>query len=438
MGGMKRIAVYLLLFSLFFSFTIYMQRGKRRSFYQAAYAEKEDWYTSFEEFLPVVDHEEKERKDIDETWLEKNGYITGAKIKGIKIRKDEDRMLFILSLPAADEIEKKDLFFEVFSVEFPPRIIVRLYGVQSNDRTFRFLKNLEITGVISNPFIPSWIAEYVIFFEDWVTGSGMYEREEEQLVLVYEFTSPLFNQGYGVRIADTKIDPLPQVIEVKRTLDQFGLQSYLLVAQDRETVVLESPFYKTKEEAVSYIESLEKFGYKGKLAIRRYSEFPVTNRFDVVSEVVITGEDDINLRNIVEKEWRPERVHSLGYRAIHTITMGYFSPRIKSDDDLVAEYYFNLSDIYRHYPTEDDAVRQQAHLVAVKILEIICFLYPDSRRADDALWGIANLIQSGFKSDILTEEDCYRTLRDRYPGSPFAKEAAARIAAIEAEKEAKR
>jgi len=435
---MKRIAVYLLLISLLFSFTIVMHAGQGRSYYSAAYAEQEEWYTSSEEFLPIVEHEDKAGEGIDETWLENNGYIIGAKIKGIKIRKDEDRMLFVLSSPAAYRFKKKDLFFEVFSVAFPSRIIIRLYGVQNDDRTFRFLKNLEILGVISNPFIPSWISEYVIFFEDWVIGSGEYKREEGQLVLGYEFSSPLFSQGYGVRIADTRIDPLPQVIEVKRKLDQFGLMSYLLVAQDRETVVLESPFYEMKEEAVSYIESLEKFGYKGKLAIRRYTEFPVTNRFDVVSEVVITGEDDINLRNIVEKEWRPERVHPLSYRAIHTITMGYFSPRIRSDNELIVEYYFNLSDIYRHYSTEDGMVREQAHLVAVKILEIICFLYPDSRRADDALWGVANLIQNGSQSDILTEEDCYQTLRDRYPGSPFAEEAAARIAAMATEKEAMR
>ncbi|MBN2323035.1 MAG: hypothetical protein JXQ30_04815 [Spirochaetes bacterium] len=435
---MKRIAVYLLLFSFLFFFTLHMHAAGKRSFSGAAFAEKEDWYTSSEEFLPVVDHEESEGESIDETWLENNGYITGAKIKGIKIRKDEDRMLFVISPPDAYGIEKKDLFFEVFSVAFPPRIILRLYGVYNEDRTYRFLKNLEILGVISNPFTPSWITEYVIFFEDWVRGSGVYEMEKKELVLGYEFTPPLFSQGYGVRIADTKIDPLPQVIEVKKKLDQFGLLSYLLVAQDRETVVLESPFYETKEEAVSYIESLDRFGYRGKLAIRRYTEFPVTNRFDVVSEVVITGEDDINLRNMVEKEWRPKRVYTLSYQAIHTITMGYFSPRIKADDELVAEYYFNLSDIYRHYPTEDDAVKKQAHLVALKILEIIYFFYPDSRRADDALWGIANLIQNGFGSDTLTEEDCYRALRDRYPGSPFAKEAATRIAAMEAEKKGKR
>ena len=243
----------------------------------------------------------------------------------------------------------------------------------------------------------------------------------------YDFSPPLYNQGYGVWIADTRIDPLPQVIEIMRKLTEFGLDSYLLIAEDYETVVLESPFYAAKEEAVEYIESLEKFGSKGKLAIRQYGDFPVPNRFDVVSEVVITGEDDTNLRNIVEREWKPERIHTLSYQEIHTITMGYFSPKVKSDNDLISEYYYNLSDIYRNYSLEDGTAPDQAHLVAVKILEIIYFMFPGSMRADDALWDMANIIRDNSTRDIIGEEDCYRAILKEYPESMFADEAGRRI-----------
>ncbi len=426
---MKRIAVYTLLFFLLLSCTLFLHSPPRKASCFSAYAAKEELYTSFEEFLPVVEIESQEGEIINLEFLRQNGYITGAKIKGIKIRKDEKKMVFLLSLEGSsgDDMGEKELFYDIRSVGFPPRIIVRLHGVQSEDRTFRFFKNIEILGVVSNPFTSSWESEYVIFFEDWVVGRGEYSKEEKQLQMWYEFSPPLYNQGYGVRIADTRIDPLPQVIEIMRKLTEFGLDSYLLIAEDYETVVLESPFYAAKEEAVEYIESLEKFGYKGKLAIRQYGDFPVPNRFDVVSEVVITGEDDTNLRNIVEREWKPERIHTLSYQEIHTITMGYFSPKVKSDNDLISEYYYNLSDIYRNYSLEDGTAPDQAHLVAVKILEIIYFMFPGSMRADDALWDMANIIRDNSTRDIIGEEDCYRAILKEYPESMFADEAGRRI-----------
>ena len=441
---MKRIAVYTLLFFLLLSCTLFLYFSPRKASCFSAYAEQDELYTSFEEFLPVFERDSQEGEVINLDYLRQNGYITGAKIKGIKIRKDEKKMVFLLSLEGSGaksgakssaksgsvsggDMGEKELYYDISSVGFPPRIIVRLYGVRSEDRTFRFFKNIEILGVVSNPFTSSWVSEYVIFFENWVVGSGEYSKEEKQLQMWYEFSPPLYNQGYGVRIADTRIDPLPQVIEIMRNLTEFGLDNYLLIARDYETVVLESPFYATKEEAVGYIESLENFGYKGKLAIRQYSDFPVPNRFDVVSEVVITGEDDTNLRNIVEREWKPERIHTLSYKEIYTITMGYFSPKVKSDNDLISEYYYNLSDIYRNYSAEDDTVPEQAHLVAVKILEIIYFMFPGSKRADDALWDMANIIRDDLTRDILGEEDCYRAILKKYPESMFAEEARARI-----------
>jgi hypothetical protein len=427
MSGMKRIAVYTLLFTFLWYYTLvlYTHHGDDSQF--SAHAEKEEWYTSFEEFLPVVEGETQEGEVVDVQYLEQNGYVTAAKIKGIKIRKDDNTMLFILTPESGKRIDEKDLFYEIHAVGFPSRIIVRLYGVRNEDRTFRFFKNIEILGVVSNPFTHSWVTEYVIFFDDWVVASGEYSKEQAELRMKYDFTLPEFHQGFGVRIADTRIDPLPQVIEVMRTLTQFGLDNYLLVAQDQETVVLESPFYPTKEEAIQYIESLERFGYKGKLAIRRYNDFPVPHRFDVVSDVVITGEDDTNLRNIVEREWKPERIYALSYQEIHTISMGYFSPKVRSDDDLISEYYYNLSELYRSYHTDDDAIRERAQLVAIKALEIIYFMYPKSKRAPDALWDIANIIRDHAVVDMLGEEDCYRTILQEYPESLFAEEAGARI-----------
>jgi hypothetical protein len=423
MSGMKRIVIYTLLFTLLFFCTLFLHSRYDDISCFSAHAEKEEWYTSSEEFLPVIDAEEVKGEVIDVQYLVQNGYITAAKIKGLKIRKDENTMLFILATARG----QKELFFEVLSVGFPPRIIVRLYGVENEDRTFRFFKNIEILGVVSNPFTQSWISEYVIFFEDWVSGTGEYSTDDGQLIVKWDFTLPEFRQGYGVRIADTRIDPLPQVIEVMRKLTQFGLDNYLLVAQDRETVVLESPFYATKEEAVEYLELLERFGYKGKLAIRKYTDFPEPNRFDVVSEVVITGEDDTYLRTIVEREWKPERIHALSYEELYKISMGYFSAKVKSDENLISEYYYNLGDIYRNYRTDDDAVREWAQLVAVKTLEIIYFKYPGSKRAADALWDMANIIRDHAVVDVLDEEDCYRRILREYPESLSAREAGERI-----------
>jgi hypothetical protein len=423
---MKIVIFYLFLLCAF----LLLHTGSKQSLYPA-FAEQEQWYTSDETFLPLIEKEAREGEFIDVKFLENENYVHNAKIKGIKIRKEENTMIFEIAAETGRNLDQRELLYEASSAGFPPRITVRMYGVGSDDNTFRFFKNIEILGVVSNPFTRSWISEYVIFFEDWAFVSSEYNTDEEKLVITYEFNAPLYHQGYGVRIADTRIDPLPQVIEVQRELTEFGLDNYLLIASDYETVVLESPFYRTKDEAINYLEALAAFGFKGKLAIRNYKDFPEPNRFDVVSEAVITGEDDSILRNMVNKEWIPERIHTLSYSEIHTITLGFFSPGVKRDEDLIAEYYYELSDIYKNYETDDEEVQQKAYRVSVKILELLYYNYPESKRADDALWDMANIIRDYDVADMLREDACYRIIVNEYPESPFVEEATARLESME-------
>ena len=107
--------------------------------------------------------------------------------------------------------------------------------------------------------------------------------------------------------------------------------------------------------------------------------------------------------------------------------MGYFTPKVKSDNELIAEYYYNLSGIYAGYPAEDEVFQRQARLVAIKILEIIYFMFPRSERADDALWDMANIIRESSVRDVLREKECYRAIVKEYPTSIFAEEARTRL-----------
>jgi hypothetical protein len=216
-------------------------------------------------------------------------------------------------------------------------------------------------------------------------------------------------------------------VSIRNELKRNKLQSYLLIASDYETVVLESPFYRSKDEAVVYIDMLEKVGYKGKLAIRNYGDFPEPLRIDVVSEVVVTGEDTVNLKNLVYTELTPQVVHPLSFSDIYTITEDLFSVRVQNDENAMAEYYFKLSEIYRTFATEDKNTRQLALKVAVKVLEIIVFKFPKSDRADNALWGMANLIREHGVKDQLTEEQCYSKIVDEYPNSAHKAEAQKRL-----------
>jgi len=395
------------------------------------HAEKDEMYTSSEEFLPLGSSLGEGSAAQDLSFLEDETLIHDAELAGIRLLKDENRLLFMLKAGQPEALAGRDLKYDLVIENCPPRIVLLLYGVVSSETVYRFFKNLNVRGVVRNPFLNSHVSEYVIFLEDWAEVVVEYSMDEHVLSLHYSFAEPPYRRGYGVRIADTMIDPLPHIIEIKRELTDYGLPNFLLTASDEETVVLESPFFTSRQEAIAYIESLEGFGFKGKLAIREYRDFPKPHRFDVVSEVVITGEGDVNLENLVYSEFLPERIYSLAYSKLYVITKEIFSPRVQSDDELIVEYYYSLSEIYRNYETESPQVQDQARLVSIKLLEIIYFTYPESQRADDALWEMANLINEHGIQDLLDEKECYQRILREYPGSIFREESRERLKAME-------
>jgi hypothetical protein len=418
----KRSQVYRLLF-----FLVLIQMF----FIGVLHAEKDEMYTSSEEFLPLGSSLGEGSAAQDLSFLEDETLIHDAELAGIRLLKDENRLLFMLKAGQPEALAERNLKYDLVIENCPPRIVLLLYGVVSSETVYRFFKNLNVRGVVRNPFLNSHVSEYVIFLEDWAEVVVEYSMEEHVLSLHYSFAEPPYRRGYGVRIADTMIDPLPHIIEIKRELTDYGLPNFLLTASDEETVVLESPFFTSRQEAIAYIESLEGFGFKGKLAIREYRDFPKPHRFDVVSEVVITGEGDVNLENLVYSEFLPERIYSLAYSKLYVITKEIFSPRVQSDDELIVEYYYSLSEIYRNYKTESSQELQLARLVSIKLLEIIYFTYPKSQRADDALWEMANLINDHGIQDLLDEEECYRRILREYPGSIFREESRARLKDME-------
>jgi hypothetical protein len=390
-------------------------------------AEKDEFYTSSDEFLPIGSNTGDESESVDLSFLENDALIHRSELAGIRLLKDENRLVFILKAVGSEDIGERDLKYEFSLENCPPRVVLLLYGVTVRERVYRFFENLSIRGVVLDPFINGHASRFVIFLNDWSNVTADYSREQTSLTLEYTVTEPPFRRGFGVRIADTKIDPLPHVIEIKRQLTQSGLENRLLVASDEETIVLESPFFKEKQMAIEYIESLEGFGFKGKLAIREYREFPKPNRFDVISEVVITGEGDVDLENLVYTELLPERISGLSYKELFLIIKEIFSPRVQNDDELIAEYFYSLSEIYRNYDTTEPGLVRSALLVSVKLLEIIYFKYPKSQRADDALWEMANVIREHNIRDELGERECYSKLVKEYPESIFFKEARARL-----------
>jgi len=391
------------------------------------YAEKEEPYTSSDEFLPLGAELGEDESEEEKAFLSDNTLIKNAVIKGIKILREERKLIFSIDAARPDDINEKELKYLVDVVNFPPRIIIRLYGVTSEERVFKFFKGLDILGVVSNPFVKSYLSEYVIFFQDSVTARAIYDKADKQLSVFYSNSVPEFERGYGVRIADTRIDPLPQVVEIKTEIEKYGLEVFLLVASDYQTVVLESPFYSDREEAVVYIESLENFGYKGKLAIRNYKDFPEPHRFDVKSEVVITGQNEVNLKNLVYTEFTPEQVSGLSYQELFFKTRNTFSPSIRKEPELLANYYYKLSEIYLEYEAQQEDVKNNALLTAVKVMEIVYFYYPETEKADDALWEITTIIKEYGISDVLDEEECYRRIINEYPESIFANQARERL-----------
>jgi hypothetical protein len=410
MNSLKKLRIFFVIF--FTLLCICFFSWKENVYFPArpAYAEKEPYYTSDDEFLPLgtiieEEEDEKEKAFLADDTLIKNGIIKF-------------------------DIENKELMFEIIPANFPPRIIMHLYGVKSEEKIYHFLKNLDILGVVYNPFQHHLYAEYVIFFKDWIQVKGEYVQDEKRLYIEFEMVESEYQKGYGVRIADTKIDPLPQVIEIKNQLGNYGLESFLLIASDRETIVLESPFYGEKAQAIEYFESLENIGFAGKLTIRDYLAFPQPNRFDVVSEVVITGESGVNLKNIVQNEFTPQKVYQLSYSDLYLLTKEIFTPSVQEDEEVIARYYFDLSEIYRNFETEDESELEMAVLVSVKILEVIVFQYPQTQTADDALWEMANWIREYGIMDVLSEEECYKKIIAEYPESIFNDEAKERIEEI--------
>lgn len=391
------------------------------------YAEKEEFYTSSEEFLPLGVERGREGEGIDLSFLEDENLIHTAELAGIKFLKDEHRFIFTLKAQSSGELEGKQLKYDLILLNFPPRAVLTLYGVTTDETIFRFFQNLDVRGIVRNPFVDRYFSEYVLFFEDWITASASYDSKGTRLILDYSFARPEYTHGFGIRIADTKIDPLNHIIEIKKELTKFGLENHLLIASDEETIVLESPFFKTRDEAIQYMEKLESFGYNGKLALRGYQSFPKPHRFDVVSEVVITGEDDVELRNIVYNELTPDKIYTLDYTEIHLITKELFSSTVQNDEEAIAEYYYKLSEIYMNYETNDKKEKDEAYAAAQKLLEIIYFKYPKSDKADDALWETANIIREFGVADILSEEDCYRKIIAEYQGSIFADESKKRL-----------
>jgi hypothetical protein len=421
-----RKTIYLLLFLIFMNGVIMLFNWEVAPV-SPAFAEKEEMYTSSDEFLPLGAGGEEIESLMDLSFLEDDTLIHNAMLAGIRLLKDENKLIFRLKSERVEELEERSLKFEVLTLNFPPRIVIRLYGIQSEERIFRFFKNLNILGVILNPFVNTHVSEFVVFLEDWAEVTAAYSQEDKRLTVEYSFTEPPYTRGFGVRIVDSKIDPLPHIAEIQKELTIYGLGNHLLMASDEETVVLESPFFMKKEEAITYIESLEGFGYMGKLAIRDYKSFPQPHRFDVVSEVVITGEGEINLESIVYSELIPEKIFMLTYSELYLITKQIFSPRVQNDEELIAEYYYSLSEIYRNYDASTEREKMMAVLVSVKLLEVIYFTFPDTGRADDALWEMANMLREYGIQDRISELECYNKIIEEYPESIFLDESNVRI-----------
>jgi hypothetical protein len=253
---MKIVNTVQVVFFVFAAVVCALLSTQMEVFVNLAYAEKEEYYTSSEEFLPLGAERGDNGEGIDLSFLEDDSLVHNAELGGIKYLKDKKRFIFTITANTAknpDGIRGKQLKYDLITLNFPPRVVLTLYGVTSDETIFRFFENLDVRGIVRNPFADRYFSEYVIFFDDWITVDSAYSSEDSQLILDYSFSSPEYTHGFGIRIADTKIDPLNHIIEIKRELTKFGLQNHLLIASDEETVVLESPFFKTRDEAIRYI-----------------------------------------------------------------------------------------------------------------------------------------------------------------------------------------
>jgi hypothetical protein len=416
MNTKKRI--WLLLAAGFLSAAVYVTTTR---------AEKNDLYTSNDEFLPLGSELGGEWASVDHSYLMDEESLRDGTLESITFLKEKGTLLFTIGTDEPDMLRGMKLYRSIEYFDFPPRMVLVLYGVRSEEHVYRFFTEGVIRGIVLNPFLKENVSEYVLFFEDTVELSSSYDETTGELSVSFTPSRPAYRRGFGIRIADTGIDPLPQIVEIKKELSEAGLENFLLIASDHETVVLESPFYETREEAISYMESLESFGYNGKLAIREHGSFPRENRVDVVSEIVITDTDDPNLLNAVMNELNPTKLYKFPTERIYKTLLPLFSPSVREDSELLAENLYGLSELYLNYPTEGPEEKERACTVSLKLLEIVYFRFPDTERADDALWDMANLIRRFWIRDRLTEEQCYRRIIREYPESLFFEESLDRL-----------
>ena len=198
MNYKKSIFIILVInFFLFFQGS-FVDKCKDQQQRYAAFAEEEQYYTSDEEFLPIGASDSVDEKEKNKEFLENENLIKNAKIGGIKLLKDKKQFIFTITSANESDLENKELKYDIFNVNFPPRVILHMYGVASEEKVYRFFKNLDILGLVLNPFKRGYVTEYVIFFRDWVDVSAVYEMDEKRLVLEYAFSEPDFTRGYGV------------------------------------------------------------------------------------------------------------------------------------------------------------------------------------------------------------------------------------------------
>jgi len=102
-------------------------------------AEKDVEYDSSDEFLPADINEERGAETVDQLLAENNDLVKNASLKGIKFLKEERKIVFSIGASDPDDIEGKDLWYDVKSLNFPPRIVLHLFGVSTDEKIFKFL-----------------------------------------------------------------------------------------------------------------------------------------------------------------------------------------------------------------------------------------------------------------------------------------------------------
>ena len=96
------------------------------------HAEKDEMYTSSEEFLPLGSSLGEGSAAQDLSFLEDETLINDAELAGIRLLKDENRLLFMLKAGQPEALAERDLKYDLFIENCPPRIVLLLYGVVSS------------------------------------------------------------------------------------------------------------------------------------------------------------------------------------------------------------------------------------------------------------------------------------------------------------------